>query len=85
MVNFFNICIIKSGRRICGWIVCKICCVWENGFRVVWYYVGLSIVEVFISMMYVWYSVIDGNEVIVRVVLFDFKKFFDFIDYGILV
>lgn len=34
-------------------------------------------------MLDVWYRGIDGNGVIVRVVLFDFKKVFDLIDYYI--
>lgn len=36
-------------------------------------------------MMYNWFVNIDGNGVMVRVVLFDFCKVFDFIDYSVFV
>lgn len=32
-----------------------------------------------------WIKVIDGNGFIIRIVFFDYRKVFDFIDYGILV
>lgn len=36
-------------------------------------------------MLDFWLNGIDGNSVIVRIIFFDFRKVFDFIDYIILV
>lgn len=41
---------------------------------------GLFIVLVFISMIYNWFEVIDGNGVLVWVFFFDYWKVFDLID-----
>ena len=46
---------------------------------------GSSTTEALISMTHAWYSATDGNGASVRVILFDFKKAFDLIDYRILV
>lgn len=40
---------------------------------------------VFIFMFYYWLCVIDGFGVFVRIVLLDFCKVFDLVDYNILV
>ena len=46
---------------------------------------GLNTTYALISMLHKWNSDTDGNSATVRIVLFDFKKAFDFIDLDILI